>query len=562
MQLSLSDTKFLSILSNKYFRYLKQNLVDGHIYDIGRFAIPRTSKPLEFQLTGCANKTVQVFCNGAVVAVLPNTAEDPKTFAISLRPGSNTIFCQDLNQATDRTNRLHFAMYDLDTFLWAYAQEFLDRRHDALQTKQNIYIPDDLVSEDDISYATTTEALRDHWGNLFSIYKPDDWTKQQFRALLQAFVVAYYNYPLTKKGFSLVISAITGSDCILFEYPHEDTSPIGRRLKVYVPGIPPYQLGNPGFEEVGTPPPSWTEGDNISAFTCSDAIPGTPEGTYVGLVAAVEAGSFDVYQEVLDSNLPSGLLFYVSIYLRSASGPSWTMRPRLTIRNVLGELLHFSDSITADDVWEKKEIYFDPQGQDLRFGIEASSSNPAAAFFIDDVHITWPYSPYSFSWDGTLVNLKERWFVLPSGSEELLNQASGAETFVYVDYAHTSSPNEERLVVQQADSFPLSTVDNPVKLLGVIIPGASQIEAIKGCFRIDDGCIVLDDAENAFGFEVFVPDSANLTTTEKDQIVNCLHRLKPGHKLGYLLTEISGGEDESPLRYHHYLKGYEFWSKI
>lgn len=559
MRLSLSDTKYLSILSNKYFRYLKQDLIDGHIYDTGRFAIPRTSKPLEFRLMECGGKTIQVFCNGAVVAVLPNTAEDPKTFAVSLRPGSNTIFCQDLSQATDRTNRLHFAMYDLDTFLWAYAQEFLDRRHDALQTKQNIYIPDDLVSEDDISYDTTTEALRDHWGNLFSLYKPDDWTKQQFRALLQAFVTAYYNYPLTKKGFSLVTNAITGADCILFEYPHEDTSPIGRRLKVYA-GLPDaFQLQNPGFEE-GSPSEVdfWTE-DNCTALLRVDPAFDNPEGTYVAQAVGPEGESFGLYQEVF--NFPSGSEFTFTGQLRAGITEGWYMRPRLVVRDSQGDLLYASDPITSDNVWEEVTLPFSSSGQTLRFAIEASGAEGTGArvLFADDMRLA---GPYYFSWDGTLVNLKDRWFVLPSGSEELSNQASGAETFVYVDYAHTSGPNEERLVVQQAGSFPLSTVDNPVKLLGVVIPGDSQIEAIKGCFRIDDGCIVMDDTENAFGFEVFVPDSANLTTTEKDQIVNCLHRLKPGHKLGYLLTEKSGSEDESPLRYHHYLKGYEFWGKI
>lgn len=232
LRIEISDTTFVEILSSRPFKFVKRDLVDRYIYDQSSYAIPLTTNLVEFKVTGGSGRTLQVYHNDAVIALLENCSSEEK-FYVPIEKGVNEIYVCDYIENTFRSNPIVLNAYNIDVFIWTYMKTLMDHRKEGLQAKQNLYIDDYKVTEDGILYETELEALKDKFGNLFLIFRPEEWDKTTFRNLLKSFINAYCNYPLTPKGFSLITAVFTEEEPVVYEYPKFIVCQCGGRLKLF-----------------------------------------------------------------------------------------------------------------------------------------------------------------------------------------------------------------------------------------------------------------------------------------------------------------------------------------
>lgn len=220
----------ISEQDNKFFINLKKNLVDENTYFKGYSAIGYRDQIIIFTGTAHLNTQLNVYINDNFNSTIISESDGSFRFGIKLVLGKNNVkMTYNVSNPTIYSDTIYIQAYNIYTWFKAYAEEFLSEEEQSLQDLQNNYLEDNRVN----SLESEIKALRDNFGELMKVDRPENGTRDQFKELLSSISQAW-DVPTTRKAFNLVSSAFGGQDAILTEYINNRDFPIGTTSKLRV----------------------------------------------------------------------------------------------------------------------------------------------------------------------------------------------------------------------------------------------------------------------------------------------------------------------------------------
>ena len=253
MALELSIVDFTDLTDQYYFKRLKSYLIDKNIYDVGYTAIPYSTTPLTLRISGDAGTYHIVLYrkdNNDVEKIVVDTSFTGSSYDVDIeRTLGDTSIELDVNSV--RGNAVSWSCYNIHTFLYTFAEKFLEYGKDQLQNKQDLTLVDGSVEGLDETFNCSSRGIS-NFGKLYQAFFLDrfgDGEAARVRVAMLDFVyhtvIAYAN-ATTKKAIDLLIEGLYGDTVfpVLVDYykqrnfyptVYDAVNPY-RRGKLYISG--------------------------------------------------------------------------------------------------------------------------------------------------------------------------------------------------------------------------------------------------------------------------------------------------------------------------------------
>lgn len=223
--------------TNRYYRHLLEKLRDGNVWDQSPIAIGLSDNEFVFSGTTIpGNLTVEIFhsVNARAPSKRLEVVSDGSgnfSFGIRLQRGQNSVFGK-LGDGTVSASR-YVNAYNIHDFFEVFGIEFLDQTEPTFEqvaANRHLFTTEDIFGGDPID--PTDEALRDHYGVLTDVLRPEAFTVVQFRQLIQDLFEAY-RLAVVRSGIIKAVNAFVGQDPVITLFDVFNTSfRLGTNLKL------------------------------------------------------------------------------------------------------------------------------------------------------------------------------------------------------------------------------------------------------------------------------------------------------------------------------------------